>query len=248
MRFKKTILFTSILLITFLTYLFFGDSKIRYVALGDSLATGQNPYGQIVGYGYTDYLKDYLDENDMLKEYIKDYAVSGYTTEDILEDLYINREIEMDGRRINLRSLLRESNLVTLSIGANDFIKDLKIDQINFGDISIYKKKVDLIMTSVDKVLNEIRKYAKEEVVVIGYYNPFPSLFSIHESELDSIFFYIDQSYEQVCANYDIEYISIYELFKENSEFLPNPFDIHPNVQGYKAIFELLKEQVFLEN
>lgn len=248
MRFKKTILFASILLITFLTYFFLADNKIRYVVLGDSLAAGQNPYGVVSGYGYADYLSDYLEENDQLKEYVKDYAVSGYTTSDILEDLKINREVKTDGRRINLRSVLRESDLVSISIGANDFIQAFNFKELKFEDISLYKKKIDLIMADIDRVLNEVRKYAKEEVVVIGYYNPFPFLFSSHEEELDSLFSYLDLSYEQVCSRYNIKYVSVYEEFKNNSVFLPNPFDIHPNIQGYKAICECIKEQLFIKN
>ena len=43
--------------------------KINYVALGDSVAAGRNPYG-VDDYGYTDYVKDYLQKNDKLNNYI----------------------------------------------------------------------------------------------------------------------------------------------------------------------------------
>lgn len=243
MRFKKTIVFSFIVLVIFLTYLFFHDQHINYVALGDSLAAGQNPYGEKKGYGYADYIKDYLEENELLKQYIKDYATSGFTTDDILEDLKNNKKINVNGHEMNLRKALRESDLVTISVGANDFMKNLQLEQLDLSNTNLYIEKIDLIMYDVGKVLKEVRKFAKNKVVVIGYYNPFPLLFKTSEKELDAIFRYIDQEYEGVCSLYNVNYVSVYELFKNNSDFLPNPFDIHPNLNGYQAIAGLIIEK-----
>jgi len=236
LRFKKTIIFSFIILVIFLTYVFFHDTKLNYVVIGDSLAAGQNPYGEKSGYGYADYIRDYLEENGRLKQYVKGFAVSGYTTDDVLADLSTNKKLLQDGHEVNLRQLLRESDIVTVSVGANDFMRGLSIDNLNLNDSKAYIEKIDGIMDNVKKTLVELRKYAKNQIIVIGYYNPFPLLYRSYESALDEIFEYADQEYEGLCALYDVEYVSVYHLFKENSDFLPNPFDIHPNLQGYKAI------------
>ena len=60
--------------------------KIYYLSLGDSLALGQNPYGNI-GYGFSDYVSDYLREKGILEFYTKKYSVSGYRTTDLIRDI-----------------------------------------------------------------------------------------------------------------------------------------------------------------
>jgi len=245
LRFKKTIVFSFIILVIFLIYSFFHDGRIHYVALGDSLASGQNPYGEKVGYGYTDYIRDYLDDQNQLKQYVKEYATSGYTTSDILEDLSNNKRIMVDDREVNIRNVLRESDLVTISIGANDFMHDLNLSNLDFSDPSVYYQKIDSIMENVSKLLREVRKYAKNKVVVIGYYNPFPILFKTNEKVLDAIFQYADDAYQKICTTHDVSYVSVYSTFKKHSEYLPNPFDIHPNTKGYRAISSLIIDQIF---
>ena len=42
--------------------------------------------------------------------------------------------------------------------------------------------------------------------------------------------------YEQVAKNNNCDYVDIYEIFKENPEYLPNPNDTHPNSSGYEVI------------
>jgi len=239
LRFKKTIFLSIVVLVIFLTYLFFNDSRINYVVLGDSVAAGVNPYGG-VGYSYSDYIKDYLYDKGKLKEYIKEYAVSGYTTRNVLDDLYNNREVDVGGRQINIRHALRESDLVTISIGANDFIKGVSLSNLDLSRSDTYKKKIDEIISEIDLVLREVRKYAKADIIVVGYYNPYNILFNSYENTLDDVFSYADLKYKEACDSYSIKYVSVYSLFKENSSFLPNPFDIHPNLKGYSAIANLI--------
>ena len=82
------------LLITFLAlglimtiYVVSADKKITYVALGDSVAYGQDPYGK-PGYSYADYLKNYLSKNDLLRAYTKEFTKSGLRTTDLINDIH----------------------------------------------------------------------------------------------------------------------------------------------------------------
>lgn len=246
MRFKKTIFFSFVVLVCFLTYLFFQNDKLIYVSLGDSLAAGQNPYGEI-GYGYSDYIADYLKDSNQLALYVSSYAVSGYKAQDVVNDIEQNKSVEVDGKKYNIRSLLRESDVVTLSIGANDFLAGFTLDNLHLDDVSFYKEKVDSSLQEVDKALSAVTKYAKNKVIVVGYYNPFPILFSNYEKVLDEIFSYVDNSYQALCDKYSVSYESFYSIFKDNSNFLPNPFDIHPNINGYEKIANVVIEK-YLKN
>lgn len=237
-KYIKYIILFFIVISIFGIYHFFKNDKINYIALGDSLAEGMNPYGE-VGYSYTDYFASYLKDNNMLSYYTKKYTKSGYTTNDIITELKINNILKKD---------LRESDLVTISIGANDFLNSVNIKNLDINNILKLKDIVDSILPDLDDCINEVRKYSKEDMIIIGYYNPIPFLFNTSGKDLDILFAYIDDNYQKIADKYDCSYISLYQLFKNNSSYLPNPADIHPNLEGYKAISEELMKSYKEEN
>ena len=233
-KYGKYLLFLVIVLSVFLIYHFFPEKKINYIALGDSVAAGQNPYGEI-GKSYADYLYEQLKEEDKVKYFSKKYSVSGYETVDIINEIIRNSDIKRD---------LRESDLVTISIGANDFLNSFDIKNINLLDEASYYQKVDEILPRLDSCIKEIRKYAKNDLYIIGYYNPFPALFDMKEEWVDQLFQYVDKTYQELAKKYDAIYLSNYEIFKQNKNYLPNPMDIHPNLDGYKAIANQIYEKL----
>ena len=83
-----------------------------------------NSYG-IVDYGYPDYINDYLKEKNKLAFYTKEFSKSGYTIEDVKNDIDKNKVINVDNKKVYLKEALRESDIVTLTIGINDFLRKL---------------------------------------------------------------------------------------------------------------------------
>ena len=88
---KKFIIMVLFVGLPILIYLMTIDNKIYYVALGDSLAAGQNSYGKIA-YGYADYIADDLRTKNKLELYTKDFAVSGHRTTDLINDINNNKK------------------------------------------------------------------------------------------------------------------------------------------------------------
>lgn len=237
MKIKKILIAVITILTIFVIYTFFKNDKITYVALGDSLSAGQNPYGEIK-IGYTDLLANYLNSKDKLKFFTKEYSKSGYETSDILNDLENNKKIIIDNKEYNIRKLLRETDLITISIGANDLINDLNITTIlsTITDTKNLYQEIDNIFIKIKNVITEVEKYAKGQILVIGYYNPFPNQKIISQEKMDLIFAHVDEKFEDICTSPNTNYISIYQKFKENPNYLPNTKDIHPNTEGYEAI------------
>ena len=130
-KYYKIFVFILAIALVFCTYKIFSkeQKKIIYIPLGDSIAEGMNAYS-IVDYGYTDYINDYLKEKDKISFYTKSFTKSGYTTRDVTNDINNNKSIEIDDKTIYLKEILRESDLVTLTIGANNFINTLNINNI----------------------------------------------------------------------------------------------------------------------
>lgn len=225
---KKLIKILSIFLIitlVFEIYTYGKTNKLYYVALGDSLSAGLNPYGKI-DYSYNDYIRDYLINKKNLA-YYQNYAKSGYETTNIIEDIRNNLKLKKD---------LRESDIVTISIGANDLLHKMDFRNFEIDRLPELKNILKRIIPNLDNCIKEIRKYAKEEIIIVGYYNPIPFLFNTSGKDLDNLFSYIDDEYNTIAKKYNCRYLSLYESFKKNSSYLPNPSDIHPNFNGYKEI------------
>ena len=93
-KYRKYLILLAIVLSVFGIYHVFASSEINYIALGDSVAEGRNPYGEI-GYGYADYLRDMLSEKKKLKYYQK-YAKSGYQTRDMITKIQEDNQLKKD--------------------------------------------------------------------------------------------------------------------------------------------------------
>ena len=242
---KLFVLVCSLFLV-FVIYNIFkeNNNKIYYIALGDSVAEGMNSYGNI-GYSYSDYINDYLKEKERLKFYTKGFSKSGYTTSDLKNDIENNKTIKVEDKKINIKQALRESDLVTLSIGANDFLKEFNVSDFytDFNDISQLKRKIDLVGKDVKDLVVLIKKYAKNQIILVGYYNPLPRLTTV-KSDIDELIKYSYSVYEDICDEENITCVNIFDVFEENEEFLPNPLDIHPNIDGYKAIADKIIEKI----
>lgn len=242
----KLFVFLGTLISVFIIYNIFKDenAKINYIALGDSIAEGINSYGSL-GYGYPDYIGDYLKKEERLTFYTKDFAKSGYTIEDVSNDIENSKTIIINNEKLNIKEALRESDLVTISIGANDFIKDLSILDFytKFENMSQAKKEVDKIGIELKKLMILIKKYAKNQIILVGYYNPLPRMETL-KADIDELVKYSNNMYEEICDELSITYVDIFEEFNGNKRYLPNPLDIHPNIEGYEVIAKKIIDKI----
>ncbi len=211
------------------------SNQLTYLALGDSFALGENPYGEI-SYGYSDYLANYFDKNYKLKLYTKKFANTEARIKDIRQDIFLNKKIYIEERSIGLKSALREANIITLSIGANDLISQVS----TISEILLERKTneiIDGIGENLKSLIQQIKKYNKE-LVVIGYYNLYPN-----NKKYQGLFEKLDTKYHQICNQEGITYISLYKDFPIE-KYLPNPFDIHPSTEGYEYIYHKILENI----
>lgn len=223
---KKIIVIVVILLSIFFIYLNTIDKKVYYLALGDSIAAGVNASGTD-NYGYSDYIKTYLENRDLLETYINEFAVSGYRSIDLKRDIEDNKKLTINDKNITLKNALIKADIVTLSIGANDFFYYLNA---NYTDVYDH---INESLNDVENLFKLVREYCKEDIIVVGYYTPFES----HEKidTMDKIIKFANKKLEELCNEYDMYFVDVFELFKENP-YLPNPNDIHPSIEGYEAI------------
>jgi hypothetical protein len=221
----KLLISILVCLLVFVIFKENNKNNQNYLSLGDGFALGKDSYGQ-VDYGYSDYLKDYLQENEYLNRYIKSFSEETMSISELKSKIIVNKKINIGNQELNLKQTLRESTILTLSIGLNDLIYQMSIAD-NLTD-----SKLDKIITNIEKDFNsliiELKKYYRYDIYVIGYYNINPTNYflTIGIKKLNNIY----------KNNKDIIYIDIYEDFQNNKNFRSRKQNIYPNRHGYQAI------------
>ena len=223
---KKLAIFILVIISIYFIYKLNNNNNLTYLALGDGYASGQNSYG-IIDYGYSDYLKDYLKKNNNLNFYTKQFSNNDVMITNLYENIIINKKVEHKDKTINIKQSLRESSIVTLSIGINDLIYKLSLQE-NYVTTSKLNKIVNDTYKDFEILINEIKKYYIGKIYVIGY----PRV-NIKDNNLNEALRKLNDLYRN---NEDIIYIDTYDIFKNNNNYLSNPNSIYPNIKGYKAI------------
>ena len=230
---KKILCLLIIFLLVYTIYYFNHTDKITYISIGDSLSVGIDSNGN-TNYGYSNYLANYLKNKDLLKSYNNDFSTSGTRIADLKNKLEINWTIKKNGKSLSLKKCLREAKLVTLSVGMDDILTSITLSRVSLENLSNKEITtiIDKTIYELDALFKELRKYAKEDIIFIGYYNPLEK----ETLNIERLYTYLITKAKELCKAYDIEYIDIYSLFEKNKDFLESSFNIYPSKEAYQAI------------
>jgi len=208
---KKIIFTILVFLITFLIYFFNRSEKTYYLSLGDYLSYGINNFNT-VNNSYSNNIKEYYKEN--LKNYVNYSTYDDYRVMDLINDINYNKTVKYDKKEYKLQNLLIKANLITLSIGMNDLIYKSKFET------NLYEYTDDLI-NDIEKLLVLIRKYNKDDIYLLGFYNV------IHN---DSLIEFANKRLEIICKKNKIKFVNIEELNKYIID------RVYPTNDGYEYI------------
>lgn len=232
---QKLIVFVITCLSIYFIYNYSGEqNKITYITLGDGYAEGLNSYQQ-TSYGYSDYLKDYYEERDELKFYYDGYTNNEMTLKDLKKDIKLNTR-EKDGHT-SIKEALRESNLLTMSVGLNDIRHKLsECDQITKNDEKRIEKE---ITNQVEETIKELRKYYKYDIYIIEYPNLYPQN-SVERRLLTKL----NNKYKSLSKEKHTVFVENSEIEKNREKYVENSKTIYLNSFGYKKIFENIKANI----
>lgn len=229
---KKILFIIFIIFAILIIYLTTLDKKIYYLALGDGVALGITDNG-IIEKNYSYYVKKYLEENEKLERYVNHYTKEGKRLTDIINDIKNNKVVNINNKKYTLKNALIKSDLVTISINNKEIF--------SYFNNSYYHKDlynwIDELSNEYEKMLNLIRDYCKEKVIVIGYY--YPNNGNTNK-EINDTLLYLNDSFKKISENYNIKYIIPFSSSLEISNYIG---EYYPTEQGYKKI----GEQIILE-
>lgn len=215
------------LLSLFGIYKLFDEPKINYLSIGDSLINGVNSYN-IEGYGYNNYIKNYLERNNKLRSFNNYYYNN--SLKGLCEDVKNNRTILVDDKEYFLKKILRESDVVVISSGMDELAFNFQADNMGYN-----YKYFEKLYNDIQELIIEIKKYSINNVIFIGYYNPTKN----YTSDIDEFFCSMNNRLSQLMKKNEIIYIDIYEEIKSGN-YLDNPKNHHINTIGYMKIANLL--------
>ena len=110
---KKILIIGVIILSIFIIYLTTLDKKVYYLVLGDEISLGltsNNKYEK----NYTEYIKEYLEEKNILEKYINEYTTQNYRITDIINDINNNKEIE-DTKQTLKNALIKADGITKIT-------------------------------------------------------------------------------------------------------------------------------------
>ena len=231
------------------------NEPAHYLALGDSLAAGMIQDGSI-GKGYTDFLAEMLEEDNLLASYNKGFAVPGAKTTDLLKMLEENVEMPATGTKtpVKINDEIKKADVITLTIGANDVLSSVKFNTdgtIDY-DLVTVTASITAAAQNVGKVLGTIKTLnPSADVFVMGLYNPKPHLVD-YSFVMNMLVGQVDSALKQVTEASDFYFVPVKDVIAANTkEYLPNPSNIHPSEAGYKVIadqfYPPVKEYIGLE-
>ena len=208
---KKIIFTILVVLITFFIYFFNRSEKIYYLSLGDYLSYGINNYNN-VNNSYSNNIKEHYKE--ILSNYVNYSYYGDYRVMDLINDINYNKSIIYENKEYKLQNLLVKANLITLSIGMNDLIYKNKLD------VNLYNY-TDELLNDIESLLVLIRKYNKDEIYFLSFYN------NINNEKL---IIYANEKLEGICNKNKIKYVDIPLL----NNYIIN--GIYPSNDGYTYI------------
>lgn len=227
---KKIMILLFCILSVFLVFVFSKDNKLNYLSIGDTLTRGINSY-DLIGYGYNDYVKNYLKRNNLLRNFNTNYynnSIIGFE-----DDIKNNKTLLINDNEYYLKKVLRESDLLVVSLGMDELAYYFN------DDIDDIHQHFDKMLVNLEDFINAVVEYAKNDIIFIGYYNPTKN----YTSDIDELFYYIDDKLMTMLNKHDIHYISIYEKVK-GGKYLDNDNNYHLNTKGYLMIANEIIEYI----
>ena len=157
---NKIIKLISLIIISLSVYFIYYstyNSCYQITTIGDRLSLG-NSTKDYMNNSYIEYYKEYIKNENNKVTIDSTYTKKNQTIENYLQLLKNSPEAK--------RKLL-DSNIVIITLGYNDLIYNLSIEEEK--NDKILKTVIKKISKDYNELINEIKKYYHKDIIVVGY-------------------------------------------------------------------------------
>lgn len=201
----------------------------KIVAIGDSLTEG---VGDEKNKGYVGTTVDHLKQkNNVKKVAFVDFGHRGDTSADLLQVL----------KRSEVRQQIKQSNVVFLTIGANDLVHVLRTHFLNLKEV-YFTEQEHVFIVNFNDILEQIRKLnPKTNIYFFGLYNPFEDYMGSSNNKLVGTLKDWNHQSEVTLKKYPhTTFIPTYDIFYGKNDTLLYKDHFHPNAKGYTLLSKRL--------
>lgn len=195
MKKKTIIILFLIILVVFLIYIKTRDNTVYYVNLTDE-------HIEYYGSKYSNYIAEELERKDKLEKFIE-FQYDDDRITDLIHSIRENDYIYVDEKKQAIQNALIKADLLTIHMGKNDI--DYGLMKNNKEDIYNY---LDTLFIDFETLLEEIRKYTKEQIMLIGFYTL--------DHQKQEYIEYFNQKVAKLCEEKEINFISVNNKNLEN--------------------------------
>ncbi|WP_249869387.1 SGNH/GDSL hydrolase family protein [Oceanobacillus saliphilus] len=210
---------------------FFTNQETHIVAIGDSLTQGVGD--ETEQNGYVGILDRTINGQEQIAR-IDNYGKRGNRTDHLL--------MRLEDEEIS--QAIRESDIVLITIGANDI---MQVAKENFTNLIMddFVFEMENYEERLREIFNEIRQLNPDtEIYLLGFYNPFKNYFEDIE-ELDVIVETWNTTGKEVVNEFEnTMFIPTEDLFNDPDADLFADDNFHPNYDGYYLIAERVLEYI----
>ena len=211
MKIKKILFVVFIVLLVFLIYKVFLDNQIYYLNLNT-----------ISNDDYSKYYKETLEQNNKLEYYNNDYNVEDYRITDLIRFINENTEIVVNGKKQTINHALIKADIITVWVGMNELSY-----KINTEDIQELYRYSDTILMDLEELFLLLRKFSKEKIIFMNFYNP-------GNSKYDEVISYLNSKMNAIAIEYEIDVLDVSHIVNNKIE-----------TEDYKKINSILEEISF---
>ena len=221
---KKQIILTIFIgiLMAFIIYKITYHEEMNFLALGDGISLGLTAYN-VKGYSYNDYLKDYFEDNTILREYISDFASVDETSKSLLNKISNN---EVASNNMTIQQAISKAKIITISLGMDE-LNNLK---------TLKSKNISEYLTNMEKIIKMIRNINKNNQVIIT------SLYETFKLSKDNVL-KINSELNNLTNKYNLKFVDISDVVL-HKEFYMMPYNYYLNYKGHEYISELVKKVI----
>lgn len=222
MKLKTIIYLLIISVLIFIIYLTSIDKKIYYLDLNIDNTT--NTYSKLVS--------DYLEEKSVLEKKINCFVDETDRVTDLVNMIFQNKSIIVNNKNQTIQNALIKADLVTVFVGLNDI--NYKIGYSTMNELYDY---ADSFLIDMKNLIELLREYCKEEIILIGYYNIYGSLY-------DEYFEYINKEISAYAEDYNINFINPIDIYNINNSRQSIFLNKEENKQLFKKIVPFIDNNI----
>lgn len=220
-RYKLIIIISIGIIITIIINSLKVTNKKNLTALGDGFSQGMTPY-DVAGISYNDYLKELFLKESNLDNYNYEFTEEHLTTHMLNEIISNNKCGKITS--LPIKQVIAKSDLITISIGLNEFAEKSYIEKIN-------KEMIDDYLSEINTLFSSIRHFYKKDIIFIGLY---PAV-NLKKSDVIEI----NSKLKILCGKYNINFLDIIALSLKEEYYLEKE-SYYLNYKAHEQIANLI--------